>query len=797
MRRALAAWALVAAVAALAAAPASAQTPLPPSLSADLSFAPPTGIGRTDFAAGTIADVPTAVAVDGDRIYTVGRTQGGSGGQDVGIIARKADGSFDTGFSGDGKLIVAIAPTTENDAGTGIVVLPDHRIRVIAATDIATGSGESLDVALLGFNADGSPDTTFGALDGAGPGRTGRVVFPAGPSSDVPARIVAGPGGRLGIIGSRSDGSRDDVFVSLREADGSPVTTFGVNGVKFINRGGGTGADTLIDRGVDLEFRPGGGVLALMLVATKSASPFDFTSVLHAFTATGADDPSFSDDGDMTLAVGTPETVPGGLVEYGGRYYVAGYTRVGADTDAYLVRVNANGSGFESRLFDMRGRVVAPDQPVVSRAIDLAVVPGAPTTLVAAGSIDWGSDTGATATDWAAAAFNNFEGPLASAGFGDIVMQAPGQGGLLSVAAGPGGWAAVAGTHVDNSIADNSFGNARLLIDADKRCDLAMAVAEPAEVTFFGRAASALTSTVTNVGSRACGGTVSVAAPYRMATQATGNLAPGASFTAARVPLAYDGLLKPEDAVRVTVSSAADTNAANNVAAAHVVFRYCDLAVTPVGRSGLIPTEGARKFPVTLRNEGTTECRVKLGRRPSYELDGGKSVSDRAPASAPAGAEPGSRVGVLVSVPADGDVDPADNAAARNPLVVRVGDSDIRRAGARRFAGSASRGKGEGASRRQLRARKVHVAVMRVGDERCGWLKGDSGRFTSRPAGEDGGCGARRWVRADGVRHWRLRLDDALDSGDYVVYSRTTIGAGFPEARFSRADGNRVRFHVG
>src|SRR5918997_1930738 len=145
MRRALLAGALVAVA---AAAPASAQAPLPPSLSAELGFAPPTGIARSDFAAGTIADVPSAVAVDGDRIYTVGRTQGGSGGQDVGIIARRIDGSFDSGFSGDGKLIVPIAPTTESDAGTGIVVLPDRRIRVIAATDIATGSGESLDVAI-------------------------------------------------------------------------------------------------------------------------------------------------------------------------------------------------------------------------------------------------------------------------------------------------------------------------------------------------------------------------------------------------------------------------------------------------------------------------------------------------------------------------------------------------------------------------------------------------------------------------------------------------------------------------
>ena len=71
----------------------------PPTLIPDLAFSPPTGIARGDFLAGTITDIPAAVAVDGDRIYTVGRTQGGTGGADIGILARRGDGAFDAGFS--------------------------------------------------------------------------------------------------------------------------------------------------------------------------------------------------------------------------------------------------------------------------------------------------------------------------------------------------------------------------------------------------------------------------------------------------------------------------------------------------------------------------------------------------------------------------------------------------------------------------------------------------------------------------------------------------------------------------
>ena len=118
-------------------------------------------------------------------------------------------------------------------------------------------------------------------------------------------------------------------------------------------------------------------------------------------------------------AVGEPDTVPGGIVAYGDRFYVTGYTHAGADTNAFLARVDANGGSFETRSFDMRGRVV-PDGPGGrqpgarsdrrARACRRRSWPSARSTGL--------SDTGSTTTDWAAAAFNGFDGPLASAGFG-------------------------------------------------------------------------------------------------------------------------------------------------------------------------------------------------------------------------------------------------------------------------------------------------------------------------------------------------------------------------------------------
>ena len=131
------------------------------------------------------------------------------------------------------------------------------------------------------------------------------------------------------------------------------------------------------DRGVDVEFRPGGGILALVQVETNlDAAINDYRSVLHAFDDAAGDDGRFGGTGDVVLPVGDPDTVPGSILSYGGRIWVSGATHVGLDTDAYIARMNADGSGFESRLFDMRGTAIGPETPVVSSASDLDVVAG-------------------------------------------------------------------------------------------------------------------------------------------------------------------------------------------------------------------------------------------------------------------------------------------------------------------------------------------------------------------------------------------------------------------------------------
>ncbi len=793
LRRALALGLLAPA---LAAAPASAQLPAP-SLTPDSAFAPPTGIAKYDFNAGTSPDITAGVAVAGDRIYTVGETRASTGDANIAILARRPDGTFDPGFSEDGRHTVGIAVGAGRDAGTAIAVLPDGRLRVLAATDVDSSSATNLDVAVVGLNPDGSDDTTFGGGDG-------RVTFPVGSSNDTPTRLAVDAGGRIAITGTSFINGRDDFFVSMRESDGSP-SAFAVDGVRTYNRAGvAPGGISLNDRGVDVAFRPGGGIVALLQVETNpDATLNDWTAVVHAFDEKGGEDNRFAGDGDMTLEVGNPDTLPGGILAYGDRLFVTGSTKVGQDTDAFLARMQADGSGMQARRFDMRGRAAAT-AIVISQGVDLDIVPGTPATLVVGGSV-----TTESGTTWASAAFNALDGDLAAAGFGEALLSAPGQGTIVGVAASPNGWAAVAGSLLDSTIADTSFGTARLLVDVEKACDLVLGVVSPLEIVFSGRRPATLKVRVTNTGTRTCGGTISGPASYglthagRTGAILVAPLAPGASVDLDGVTLQHRGSRRAEDLLSLQLSAPGDADPASNTYSARVRFAYCDLTLSAFGALDVLPSEGARSYALSVRNTGTAPCadvRIAVargGRRSGtgerFTVPAGRSVSEELTLAVPR-RRAGARSRVAFRAVAAEDVEPANDAVALNPSVVGVGDTTILAAGRLGVRGTAGAGRGRVAARR-LRVTGVEVAIRRVGGG-CRWLASRSGRFKSVKGGS--ACARRMlWLPATGDRSWRLLLTRPLPAGRYEAFSRATIvSGGFREGVFTARDRNRVAFRV-
>ncbi|MDA0181624.1 hypothetical protein OJ997_15065 [Solirubrobacter phytolaccae] len=773
----------------LLAAPAgaAAQTPLVPSLSIDTTFAPLSGIATDDYSASVASDIPAEVIAANGRIYTIGSTSADDG--NLYVVARRGDGTFDASFSGDGRLTVSV-PGTEAENVKAAAVLPNGALRIAASADKSIGSSSDRDVAIIGLLPDGSLDPSFGS--------GGITLFPVGAGDDDPNGIAVDGVGRVAVTGSALASNVKDTFVSLRNPDGSPAA-FGTGGVVVLQRS----PSGLADEGQDVVFRPGGGLAVLMSVHLPGVgADTDETSVLRGFTEDGSLDPGFGDAGETALTVGSPDTSAPGLMLLRNRLWVTGKTMSGVQQMAFIARTEANGTGLQSRQFEMRGKSSGTDA-IRSAGADLAVLAGPPEALVVVGSsVTPSSGLGG----FAATAFTNFDGDLASAPASTYVDAGSNQTGLVSASAeGPYSLAA-AGLLLNSSSFDTSFATLRLLLDADKKCDLAIDVPTPLELTFVGRKGTAAQISVENKGDRPCGGPVTVNAPYKLGRAVdTGVIAAGAKFVVNAVPLTSSTIRRDDDVARFTVSATGgDSDTSNDVRGVRAVYSFCDLALSAVQKPSTIPNEGGRRVEVGLRNSGTRTCRsVRMkvtdgsgeGASKPYSIDRGRSVSDDVLVSAKSAAKIGKKATVRVTTSSsDDDVFATNDAIRLTARVVGVGDTRVSSAGATRIAGSASRGKGTKADAKGLSVTRVEVAVRKLGSG-CRWLSGKNAKFTNRKLAKGATCTPSGWQAASGRSSWRLSMR-ALPKGSYEVYSRAVTANGFREGRFAKADGNRRSFRV-
>jgi uncharacterized delta-60 repeat protein len=165
-------------------------------------------------------DIGRAVAIqDNGKIVVAGMNRS-SGDDDFALARYNANGSLDTSFSGDGKQTTGFG---DDDDAKGIVIQADGRI--VAAGD--TSVGDDLDIALARYNANGSLDSSFDDdgkvitnLDGY------EVVWAATIQSNDKV-IVAGDTNGCGdrdflLARYNTDGSEDSTFEG-----GSLCTDFG------------------------------------------------------------------------------------------------------------------------------------------------------------------------------------------------------------------------------------------------------------------------------------------------------------------------------------------------------------------------------------------------------------------------------------------------------------------------------------------------------------------------------------------------------------------------------------------
>lgn len=209
----------------------AADAPGPGSL--DLSFGAATDDGTpagiVSTSLGTGDDVANGIATTADgKIVVVGNRNNGQS-NDIVIVRYNADGSFDTSFG-------------KSDDGTpdGVVNISlgdgnDFATSVALQADgkIVVGGyheeGSSTNMVALRLNSDGTLDQDFGkADDGTG---NGIVNISLGDGNDITRSVALATDGKIVLAGDSvsKDGS-SNIVVARLNADGSPDASFGKDG---------------------------------------------------------------------------------------------------------------------------------------------------------------------------------------------------------------------------------------------------------------------------------------------------------------------------------------------------------------------------------------------------------------------------------------------------------------------------------------------------------------------------------------------------------------------------------------
>ena len=281
-----------------------------PDGSLDASFS---GDGIVTTAFGTSVFGFTSIALQSDGKILVG----GDSGSDFTVMRYNADGSLDTGFSGDGIVTTDLGGS---DYVYSIAVLDDGKILTVGQSGLYP--------AIARYNSDGSLDTSF-----SGDGKL--VTAVDGSSMDVRDAVVQADGkivfvgslyGDFGVVRLNSDGSFDTGF----SGDGWQTADF-------------LGA---YDTALSVALQADGKIVLGGLASDQDDGPVQ--SALARFNSDGALDLTFDGKGRILAgAFGNPFAAEPRLsvaVQTDGKVLLGTTSFSGIDSVMSLMRFNANGS---------------------------------------------------------------------------------------------------------------------------------------------------------------------------------------------------------------------------------------------------------------------------------------------------------------------------------------------------------------------------------------------------------------------------------------------------------------------
>ncbi len=260
------------------------------------------------------------------KMLVGGYAYNGSNGYNFALAKYNANGSLDTGFDADGKLVTDIAGSAgAEDKGFSLSVDANGKILMAGYSSVSGNSN----FALVRYNANGSLDTSFDV--------DGKLTTDISGSLDEGHDIALQADGKILVSGfSYAASDRYDFTLVRYNTDGSLDTGFDADGKITTDFAGN------IDYGYSVTIQNDQKILVAGYTYSGSDS-YDFA--LARYNTDGGLDAGFGMNGKLvTDFAGAQDFAHKVVVQPNGKIIVAGNSFNGSDYDFALARYNANGS---------------------------------------------------------------------------------------------------------------------------------------------------------------------------------------------------------------------------------------------------------------------------------------------------------------------------------------------------------------------------------------------------------------------------------------------------------------------
>ncbi len=278
-----------------------------------------------EFPGGNFTATTAAIQKDG-KIIVGGYFEHGK--TDFALARYNTDGSLDNSFNHDGFVTTAISPNAA-DYCYAIAVQPDDGKIIAAGASTICNTGCPTNFAIVRYNANGTPDNTFGT--------SGIVTTDFFSRSDY-IRSIALRDGKIVVAGYTDNGSNTDFALARYLPNGNLDYSFSVDGKLTTNVTGNS------DYARSVRIQDDGKIVAGGY--SYNGSNYDFSLV--RYNPDGTLDNSFSGDGKQTTGFNSTsqDYCTDIIIERGasGKIIAGGYSNAAGNYDFALVRFLSNGT---------------------------------------------------------------------------------------------------------------------------------------------------------------------------------------------------------------------------------------------------------------------------------------------------------------------------------------------------------------------------------------------------------------------------------------------------------------------